>query len=319
MRVAVTGCAGLIGFHLSEALLARGDLVVGVDNFSTGRRSNLAELERRRGFSFVEADVCDPATWSTVGEVDAIWQLASPASPSDFATMPGEILRVGSVGTLTSVEHALACGARYLHASTSEVYGEPLVHPQPETYRGNVTTLGPRSCYDESKRFAEAVVSTYARSYGLDGSIARIFNTYGPRMRTDDGRLISTFVVQALRGEPLTVHGDGTQTRSFCHVDDQVRGMLALLDAHEPGPINIGNPDEFTVLEVAKLVIEITGSSSAISYRPLPVDDPSQRRPDISEASSRLGWRPRIDLSSGLPSVVEYYRRRLFPEARPGA
>ena len=206
---------------------------------------------------------------------------------------------------------ARASGARYLLASTSEVYGEPLVHPQPESYLGNVNTVGPRACYDESKRFAEAVVSTYRRSFGVDAAIARIFNTYGPRMRVDDGRVVSNFVVQALRGEPLTVHGDGGQTRSFCYVGDQVRGLLALLDSDQPGPFNIGNPDEFSVLELAKTVLEMTGSTSAVEYRPMPIDDPTQRQPDISAARSVLGWEPTVPLRDGLPRVIEYFRTEL--------
>lgn len=311
MKVVVTGCAGMIGSHLAEALVARGDEVVGVDNLLTGRQQNLDLLTTSSDFRFVFGDAGHESTFEGLGAVDAVVHLASPASPSDFATKPLEILRAGSLGTFATVDLARASGARYLLASTSEVYGEPLVHPQPESYLGNVNTVGPRACYDESKRFAEAVVSTYRRSFGVDAAIARIFNTYGPRMRVDDGRVVSNFVVQALRGEPLTVHGDGGQTRSFCYVGDQVRGLLALLDSDQPGPFNIGNPDEFSVLELAKTVLEMTGSTSAVEYRPMPIDDPTQRQPDISAARSVLGWEPTVPLRDGLPRVIEYFRTEL--------
>lgn len=311
MKVVVTGCAGMIGSHLAEALIARGDEVVGVDNLLTGREQNLDLLTTSSGFHFVFGDAGDESTFEGLGPVDAVVHLASPASPSDFGTKPLEILRAGSLGTFATVDLARASGARYLLASTSEVYGEPLVHPQPESYLGNVNTVGPRACYDESKRFAEAVVSTYRRSFGVDAAIARIFNTYGPRMRVDDGRVVSNFVVQALRGEPLTVHGDGGQTRSFCYVGDQVRGLLALLDSDQPGPVNIGNPDEFSVLELAKTVLEMTGSTSGVEYRPMPIDDPTQRQPDISAARSLLGWEPTVPLRDGLPRVIEYFRTEL--------
>ena len=311
MKVVVTGCAGMIGSHLAEALVARGDEVVGVDNLLTGRQQNLDLLTTSSDFRFVFGDAGDESTFEGLGPVDAVVHLASPASPSDFGTKPLEILRAGSLGTFATVDLARASGARYLLASTSEVYGEPLVHPQPESYLGNVNTVGPRACYDESKRFAEAVVSTYRRSFGVDAAIARIFNTYGPRMRVDDGRVVSNFVVQALRSEPLTVHGDGGQTRSFCYVGDQVRGLLALLDSDQPGPVNIGNPDEFSVLELAKTVLEMTGSTSAVEYRPMPIDDPTQRQPDISAARSLLGWEPTVPLRDGLPRVIEYFRTEL--------
>jgi dTDP-glucose 4,6-dehydratase len=306
MRIIVTGCAGLIGSHLAEALVARGDDVVGVDNLLTGRHENLTALLASDGFEFLHADAADPL--DALGTVDAVVHLASPASPKDFDTMPLDILRAGSAATFATADLALRSGARYLLASTSEVYGEPLVHPQPESYLGNVNPVGPRACYDEAKRFAEATVSTYHRSYGLDGAIARIFNTYGPRMRVDDGRVVSNFVVQALRGQPLTVHGDGSQTRAFCYVDDQVRGLLALLDSNERGPINIGNPETFTVLELAKSVLELTGSESSIEHLPLPVDDPTQREPDIAAARALLGWEPTIDLREGLGRVIAHFR-----------
>jgi nucleoside-diphosphate-sugar epimerase len=311
MEVVVTGCAGMIGSHLAEALVARGDRVVGVDNFLTGREQNLAELAPSELFRFVLGDVTDAATFADVGPVDAIVHLASPASPSDFVTKPLEILRVGSLGTFVTLDLARAHGARHLLASTSEVYGEPLVHPQPESYLGNVNTVGPRACYDEAKRFAEATASTYRRSFGVDSAIVRIFNTYGPRMRVDDGRVVSNLVVQALRGEPLTIHGDGAQTRSFCYVEDQVRGLIAMLDSDQAGPINIGNPDEFSVLELAKIVLEMTGSTSPIEYRPMPVDDPTQRQPDITAARTLLDWEPTVALRDGLPRVIDYFRGEL--------
>jgi nucleoside-diphosphate-sugar epimerase len=308
MRVMVTGPAGLIGSHLCERLIARGDEVVGVDNFLTGQRSNLDHLLGAPGFRLVEADAADVGSIADVGSLDAVCHLASPASPTDFVTKPLEILHAGSTAVFATVGLAMEHGARYLLASTSEVYGEPLIHPQHEGYWGNVNPIGPRACYDESKRFAEAVVSTYVRSFALDGAIVRIFNTYGPRMRVDDGRVVSNFVVQALRGEPLTIHGDGSQTRSFCYVSDQVGGLVALIDSDERGPVNIGNPNEFSVMELAKVVLEVTGSSSGIDHRPLPQDDPTQRRPDISLARERLGWEPAVSLREGVPRVVEYFR-----------
>lgn len=311
MLVVVTGCCGLIGSHVAEALLARGDRVIGVDNLSTGSRSNLETLEHLPGFEFVEGDICSVSTWDAIDAADAVMQFACPASPIDFAPMGPEILRAGSVGTLNAVEWAADHGARYLHASSSEVYGEPHIHPQQESYRGNVSTIGERACYDESKRFSEAIISTYMLSRGLDGAIARIFNTYGPRMRADDGRVISNFVVAALTGADLTVYGDGQQTRSFCHVDDQARGLLALLDSGESGPFNLGNPQETTVLEVAKIAIELTGSTSAIDYGPLPPYDPTRRRPDITAARSALGWEPSIDLSDGMSTVIDYFAEHI--------
>ena len=311
MKVVVTGCAGMIGSHLSEALVARGDQVVGVDNFLTGRPENIRRAAGRPGLLVRARRRHRRGTFDGIGTVDAVVHLASPASPSDFVTKPLEILRVGSLGTFASIDLARSSGARYLLASTSEVYGEPLVHPQPESYLGNVNPVGPRACYDESKRFAEATVSTYRRSFGVDAAIVRIFNTYGPRMRVDDGRVVSNFVVQALRGEPLTIHGDGSQTRSFCYVDDQVRGLIALMDSEQMGPVNIGNPDEFSVLELAKIVLEMTGSTSPIEYRPMPIDDPTQRQPDITAARALLGWEPTVALRDGLPHVIEYFRDEL--------
>ena len=311
MRILVTGAAGMVGSHLCEVLLERGDTVVGLDNLSTGRTANIDHLLGRSNFELIEGDVVERDTIHAAGPVDAICQLASPASPADFATMPSEILRAGSVGVLNTLELARDCGARYLLASTSEVYGEPLVHPQPESYLGNVSTTGPRACYDESKRFAEAAVSTYARAFGVDTAIVRIFNTYGPRMRINDGRVVSNFVVQALLDHPLTVQGDGSQTRSFCFVEDQARGLAAMLDSTEPGPINIGNPCEMTVLQLANRVLELSGSRSTIEFRPLPEDDPTQRRPDITAAKELLGWSPSTPLDDGLERTISYFRRQL--------
>lgn len=308
MRVLVTGCAGLIGSHLCEALLARGDSVVGADNFLTGRRDNVERLLPHDDFGFIEADVCDASAFSELGPIDTVVHLASPASPTDFTAIPDQILLSGSIGTLNMIQVAVDHGARLVFASTSEVYGEPDVHPQPESYLGNVSPTGPRACYDESKRFGEAAVSTYARSYGLNAGIVRIFNTYGPRMRTDDGRVVSNFVVQALAGMPLTVQGDGMQTRCFCFVDDLVRGLLAMIDSNELGPFNLGNPTEHTVLELAKRIVALTGSASAIDYLPLPQDDPTQRRPDITLAQTRLGFEPMVGLDEGLEQVVEFFR-----------
>jgi dTDP-glucose 4,6-dehydratase len=313
MRVVVTGAAGLIGSHLVDALLARGDEVIGVDNLLTGQRANLSAAVEHPGFTLFVEDVTEPGKLDITGAIDAVCHLASAASPSDFSTKPVEILRAGSIGTFATLELARRHGARYLLASTSEVYGEPLVHPQREEHWGNVNPVGPRACYDESKRFAEATVSTYSRTFGVNTAIVRIFNTYGPRMRVDDGRVVSNFVVQALRGQPLTVHGDGSQTRSFCFVDDQVRGLLAMLDSEAGGPVNLGNPNEFTVLELAKLVLELTGSTSGLEHLPLPQDDPTQRRPDISLARQLLGFVPCIELDEGLPRTVDYFRSRMGP------
>jgi dTDP-glucose 4,6-dehydratase len=305
-RVVVTGGAGFLGSHLADALLARGDEVVAIDNLATGSVANIEHLFGVRGFTFVEHDVSQ-YVW-VPGPVDVVMHFASPASPVDYLELPIQTLKVGSLGTHNTLGLAKAKGARYLLASTSEVYGDPLVHPQSETYWGNVNPIGPRGVYDEAKRFAEAMTMAYHRTHGLDVRIVRIFNTYGPRMRADDGRVVSNFVVQALRGEPLTVYGDGTQTRSFCYVADEIRGFLALLDSDEVGPVNIGNPGEFTVLELAELVLEVTGSTSEIVFEPLPVDDPRQRRPDITLARERLGWEPTVPLREGLERTVAHFR-----------
>ena len=306
MKVLLTGVAGLIGSHLAEHLLARGDEVVGFDNFVSGSRRNIAELEGRDGFRFHEGDVADP--WPDLGTFDTVLHLASPASPVDFGRIPVEILRTGSLGTFHALELASAQGARCLVASTSEVYGEPLVHPQHESYFGNVNPVGPRSCYDEAKRFTEAATMAYRRSRGTDTVIIRIFNTYGPRMRPDDGRVVSTFVSQALAGEPITIFGVGSQTRSFCYVDDLVRGIVAAVESDVEGPVNLGNPAEFTVREVAEMVLELTGADVPIEMRPLPQDDPTRRRPDITTAQTQLGWGPTVPLRDGLARTVDYFR-----------
>ncbi|MFM7061928.1 MAG: UDP-glucuronic acid decarboxylase family protein [Actinomycetes bacterium] len=308
MRVLLTGVAGLIGSHLAEHLLDRGDEVVGFDNFVSGSRRNIAALDGRDGFGFHEGDVADP--WPDLGSFDAVLHLASPASPVDFGRIPVEILRTGSLGTFHALELAAAQGARCLVASTSEVYGEPLVHPQHESYFGNVNPVGPRSCYDEAKRFTEAATMAYRRSRGADTVIIRIFNTYGPRMRPDDGRVVSTFVSQALAGEPITIFGVGSQTRSFCYVDDLVRGIVAAVESDVEGPVNLGNPAEFTVREVAEMVLELTGADVPIEMRPLPQDDPTRRRPDITTAQTALGWQPQVPLREGLARTVEYFRSR---------
>ena len=305
-RVVVAGGAGFIGSHLCERLLQRGDEVVAVDNYITGSRANLASLFGTDRFTFVEQDVCAPL--DVDGPVDAVLHLASPASPKDFATLPIEILDVGSVGTRNLLELARRKGARFLVTSTSEVYGDPLVHPQVESYRGNVSTTGPRSCYDEAKRFAEAMTMAYHRTAGVDVAIARVFNTYGPRLKPGDGRVVSNFLAQALSGAPITVYGDGRQTRSFCYVDDEVDGLLALLDSTLRGPVNIGNPNEFTVAELAEIVVELTGSRSTIVHEPLPVDDPTRRQPDITLARERLGWEPKIELRVGLARTADWLR-----------
>jgi dTDP-glucose 4,6-dehydratase len=305
-RALVTGGAGFLGSHLCRTLLHRGWEVVAADNLLTGREANVADLAGER-FSLVERDVTRPL--EVPGRLDAVLHFASPASPPDYLAHPIETMEVGSNGTRHTLELAREKGARYLLASTSEVYGDPLVHPQPEFYWGNVNPVGPRSVYDEAKRFAEAMATAYRTSHGVDVKIARIFNTYGPYLRPGDGRAVPNFITQALRGEPLTVYGDGSQTRSFCYVDDEVRGLLALLDSDwNAGPVNIGNPEEHTVLELAELVLEICGSSSPIVHAPLPADDPTRRRPDISLAERVLGWRPEVSLADGVARTVEWFR-----------
>ena len=306
-RVVVTGAAGFLGSHLCDRLLERGDEVVGLDNLVTGDVANLEHLFGTPGFTFVEHDV---STFIWVpGEVDAVLHLASPASPKDYLEMPIQTLKVGSLGTHNGLGLARAKRARFFLASTSEVYGDPQQHPQTEEYWGHVNPVGPRGVYDEAKRFAEAMAMAYHRHHGLDVRIVRIFNTYGERMRPQDGRVISNFVMQALRGEPITIYGDGSQTRSFCYVEDEIRGFLALLDSDQTGPINIGNPGEFTIRELADIVVELTGSSSQIVHEPLPVDDPTQRRPDITKARELLGWEPSVDLREGLRRTIEHFAR----------
>lgn len=310
MRAIVAGGGGFIGSHLCDALLERGDDVIAVDNFLTGRPVNVEHLRGHERFQLIEHDITQ-GVLDIDGPVDAVLDLASPASPLDFLRIPLEILAVGSTGTRNLLDLAVAKRARFFLASTSEVYGDPLVHPQPETYLGNVSTTGPRSCYDESKRFSEALTVAYERTLGADVRIVRIFNTYGERMRPDDGRVVTNFVVQALRGEPLTVYGDGTQTRSFVHVADEVRGLLAVLDGRITSPVNVGNPVETTMIELAEVVIELTGSSSAITTEPLPAEregDPMQRCPDITLISKELGWTPQIELRDGLSRMIEWFR-----------
>ncbi|MDQ1419245.1 MAG: dTDP-glucose 4,6-dehydratase [Acidimicrobiaceae bacterium] len=308
MRVVVAGGAGFLGTHLCQALLQRGDEVVVVDNFITGSKRNVESLADRPGFSFEFGDVIDGV--SIDGAVDAVMNLASPASPADFAVIPIQILQVGSAGTKNLLDLALAKNARFFQASTSEVYGDPEEHPQSETYWGHVNPIGPRSVYDEAKRFGEALTMAYHRTHGLDVRMVRIFNTYGPYMRPDDGRVVSNFINQALLGKPLTVYGDGSQTRSFCYATDEVAGFLAVLDSDYVGPINVGNPTEFTVLELARMVLDITGSRSEIAFVELPADDPTQRCPDITLAR-RLGWQPRVPLRRGIEQTAAWFQAQL--------
>jgi len=308
-RSVVAGGAGFLGSHLCRMLVDRGDEVVVVDNFVTGSADNLGDLAGRPGFEVLSQDVVDGV--DVEGPLDTVMNLASPASPKDFATLPVQILEAGSAGTHNLIRLAMDKGARFFMASTSEVYGDPQVHPQPESYWGHVNPVGPRGVYDEAKRFSEALTMAYHRRHGLDVRIVRIFNTYGPNMRPDDGRVVSSFLTQALLGKPLTVYGDGTQTRSFCYVEDEVRGFLCLLDSDYAGPVNIGNPDEFTVLQLAAKVLEVTGSKSEVMFEPLPEDDPAQRRPDIALARSRLGWEPTVSLEQGLERTAPWFARRL--------
>jgi dTDP-glucose 4,6-dehydratase len=305
-RAVVTGGAGFIGSHLCRRLLATGWEVVVLDNLLTGRVDNIEDMLGNPAFTYQHYDVTNHLHID--GRADAVLHLASPASPQDYLEHPIKTLKVGSLGTHNALGLALAKSARYLLASTSEVYGDPLVHPQAETYWGNVNPVGPRGVYDEAKRFAEALTLAYHRAHGLDVRIVRIFNTFGPSLRPADGRVVSNFLVQAMDGKPLTVYGDGRQTRSFCYVDDQVRGILALLESDYVGPVNIGNPTEYTVLELAETVLDVTDSSSEIVYEPLPVDDPTRRRPDISLARRVLGWEPEVDLRDGLARTYEWYR-----------
>ena len=307
-RVLITGGAGFVGSHLCDRLLADGHEVVCVDSLITGKREHADLLAENPAFSFIEHNISQP--FYIDGAVDAVMNFASPASPIDFPKYPIQILKVGALGSLHSLGVAKAKGARYLLASTSEAYGDPEVNPQPETYWGNVNPIGPRSVYDEAKRYAEAITMAYHRYHGIDTRIVRIFNTYGPRMRPEDGRAIPQFVSQALAGDPMTVHGDGSQTRSFCYVTDLVDGIVRLLLVEPPfhEPVNIGNPNEMTVLEMAELVKELTGSSSDIKFTERPVDDPSVRRPDITRAQALLGWSPVVEVRDGLGRTIEYFR-----------
>ncbi len=308
MRALVTGGAGFVGSHLCDALLAEGNDVVCVDNLLTGSLRNIAHLKNESRFEFVQRDVNESYD---VGRVDYVFHFASPASPVDYMEHGIETLKVGSLGSFHSLDLARKYGAKYMVASTSECYGDPLEHPQKETYWGNVNSIGPRSVYDESKRFAEAATMAYHRYHKVDTRILRIFNTYGPRLQLNDGRVISNFMKQALRSEPLTVYGDGKQTRSFCYVSDEVDGILRLSKVEEHDPVNIGNPVEFTILECAQLVLKVTGSSSPIVYEPLPQDDPKQRRPDISKARRLLAWEPKIDLEAGLKLSMSYFKQAI--------
>jgi dTDP-glucose 4,6-dehydratase len=313
-RILVTGGAGFVGSHLVDALIARGAEVVAIDNFVTGAKENVAHLADNPRFTLVEADVTEGLPGhqpALAGRFDAIMHFASPASPTDFEHLPVEILRVGSVATLLLLERAQADRARFIMASTSEAYGDPLVHPQPETYWGNVNPNGIRSVYDESKRFSEAAAMGYHRSRGVDVGIVRIFNTYGPRMRPDDGRAIPTFIRQALHNEPITVAGTGTQTRSICFVDDLVRGILALLDSTETGPINCGTEDEMTMRDLAETIIKLTGSTSSVTYITRSADDPEKRRPDLTLARTQLGYQPTVGSEEGLRRTIEYFAGRV--------
>jgi dTDP-glucose 4,6-dehydratase len=312
-RTVVTGSAGFIGSHLCEELLSRGHSVVGIDNLITGDLANIAHL-RDRDFQFIRHDVTQYI--DVDGPVDNVLHWASPASPIDYLELPIQTLKVGSLGTHNALGLAKAKGARFVIASTSEIYGDPLEHPQRETYWGNVNPIGPRGVYDEAKRFSEAITLAYHRAHGLNTKIVRIFNTYGPRMRLRDGRAVPAFMSQALQGEDVTVFGDGTQTRSFCYVSDLVDGILRLLESNTNEPVNIGNPQELTIEEIARTIIALIGSPSRIVYRPLPVDDPKQRRPDITRARTLLDWQPKVGLEEGLSKTVDYFKMKLAAEAR---
>ncbi len=309
MRVLITGGAGFIGSHLCDSFLANGHDVICLDNLITGATDNIAHLAGNPRFSFIKQDVTNYIFIS--GNVDAILHFASPASPIDYLNFPIQTLKVGSLGTHKALGLAKEKGARFLLASTSEVYGDPLIHPQKEDYWGNVNPIGPRGVYDEAKRFAEAMVMAYHRYHGVDTRIARIFNTYGPRMRLNDGRVVPNFILQALKGEDLTVFGDGSQTRSFCYVDDLVDGLTRLLLSNERDPVNLGNPGEFTILQFAEEILKMTQSRSKIVYRPLPTDDPRVRRPDISRAQTILNWTPRVSVQEGIGKTIPYFRDKL--------
>jgi dTDP-glucose 4,6-dehydratase len=310
-RALITGGAGFLGSHLCDALLGEGWTVVVVDNLLTGRRSNLEHLRNESRFEFTELDICQPFD---AGKVNYVFHFASLASPVDYGIHGIPTLKVGSLGTFHALDVAHKYGAKFLVSSTSECYGDPLEHPQKETYWGHVNPIGPRSVYDEAKRFTEAVTMAYRRYHNVDTRIVRIFNTYGPRMQLNDGRVVPNFMKQALRGEDLTVYGDGSQTRSFCYVSDEIDGFMRLAKSDEHLPVNIGNPNEFTILECARQVLEVTGSKSQIRYEPLPQDDPKQRRPDISKARQLLGWEPKVSLQTGLRMSLDYFKKAVAEE-----
>jgi dTDP-glucose 4,6-dehydratase len=313
MRVLITGAAGFLGSHLADRFLADGHSVVGLDNFITGNPDNIAHLTGVDRFEFVRHNI---STYTYIGgPIDGVLHFASPASPVDYLEHPIATLKVGALGTHNALGLARAKGARFFLASTSEVYGDPLVHPQPESYWGNVNPIGPRGVYDEAKRYAEAMTMAYHRYHGVDTRIVRIFNTYGPRMRPRDGRVVSNFIVQALTGEPLTIYGDGSQTRSFCYVSDEIEGIYRLFHSGDAEPTNVGNPNEFTVRHLAELVVELTGTRSPIVARPLPTDDPKVRQPDISRARERLGWEPTVSLRDGVQRTIDHFRRVLAGQA----
>jgi dTDP-glucose 4,6-dehydratase len=304
-RILVTGAAGFLGSHLCDVLFAEGNEIIAVDNMCTGNPSNLDHLNGETRFTFIEHDICKPFD---PGHVDFVFNMASPASPIDYSRLGVETLLVGSAGTINTLDLARKYNAGYLHASTSECYGDPEVHPQVETYWGNVNPIGPRSVYDEAKRFSEAAVMAYHRYYGVNTHLVRIFNTYGPRLQASDGRVISNFMIQALRGEPLTIYGDGSQTRSFCYVSDLLDGIVRLANSDEHLPVNIGNPNEWTILECAREILAVTGSKSEIRFMPLPQDDPTRRRPDITRATTLLDWQPKIALREGLEKSLDYFK-----------
>ncbi len=313
MRILVSGGAGFIGSHLCDRLLADGHSVVALDNLSTGRDENLSHLSDCRSFRLIQHDICDP--FEGTGPLDCVYNLASPASPRDYLAAPIETLLAGSLGTRNMLEVARRHAATFVQASTSETYGDPLVHPQPESYWGNVNPIGPRSVYDESKRFSEALAMAYHRKYGMETRVARLFNTYGPRMRRADGRVLPAFLDQVLRGEPLSVFGDGSQTRSFCYVSDIVDGLIRLARSAEPKPVNLGSPTELTVLELAEIVQDLAGAAPHVRFHPLPEDDPKRRRPDIGRARRLLGWEPRISMEEGLRRTLQWVRDSSAAEA----
>lgn len=310
MRICVTGAAGFIGSHLCDVLLAQGHDVVGIDNLLTGRLENITHLKDSAHFTFIERDIREPYNKHLGAKpVDQIYNLACPASPPQYQKDPVGVVQTCTIGVMNGLEIAKEHGARFFQASTSEVYGEPEIHPQNETYRGNVSTIGPRSCYDEGKRVAESLCVSYRDQYGVDSRIVRIFNTYGPRMDKNDGRVVSNFIVQALSDQPITIYGDGSQTRSFCYVDDNVRGLVALMNTPtDPGPVNIGNPEEYTIKDIAEKICAWVGTRSEIVYKDLPKDDPTRRCPDITKAKKILDWQPKVDLEEGIQKTIDYFR-----------